>query len=233
MTTTPTYQPPPPPVTVATRELLAALRRAVVFTASDDMLPVLGCVHLRYDGDTALHVYATDRYVAARITVEATPDSEAPAKRPWSTTIHAADARLIVRAYRTSGFGVTHDRLTLMQDPAGELAVAPVDPGETNRCWPLRFVRLTVACFRDCPYPDLEAMFAKETARTGEVSGTARVNLSPVLLAQFAKHAPGHEPMRFRIATPKSAVLVEIGTDFLGMIMPVIWPVQRRESRAA
>jgi hypothetical protein len=230
---TSTHQLLPSPVTVATRELLAALRRAVVFTGSGDMLPVLGGVHLRYDGASTLHVYATDRHIAARITVEAAPDPATPPGGPWSATIHAADARLIVRAYRTPGIGVTHDRLVLLHDPAGELALAPVDPGDANRHWPPRAVRLTLACFREYSYPDLEALFAKETARTGTMPRTARVNLSPVLLARFAKHAPGHEPMRVRITTPQSAVLVEIGTDFLGMIMPVMWPVPRRESRAA
>jgi hypothetical protein len=217
------------PLTAAAAPLLAALERAAAFASADEIsLPELNWLRLAYDGEATLTALATDRYVAARITLAVTPDASTAA-RPWATLLRRRDALLIAHAYRTGRSRATDEHLSLRlagSDQGGYvLHVAPAAEPPSADLAPLRpadprVVVLSIQCPRGQGV-DLEAMFARHSGTDSPSTGT-QVSVAPERLAHVARHAPKRQPMRLRMPSDrKSPIRIDSGPDFTALLMPM------------
>jgi DNA polymerase III sliding clamp (beta) subunit (PCNA family) len=181
-------------ITLPTRTLRYALNAVAPFASRDLWFRSLNsvCFESR-DGD--LIVTATDRYTAGRMTVPIGSGTGIPA-----TVLSLADMEQV--------------RYLLRRSLKGDAEITRTDGAFTVK---LENASLTVKP-ADHEFPDLAEIYAAAEAAEPDLSEP--IGLQPKLFARFAA-VSRTQPARVVFAGPLRPVLVRIGDDFLGIIMPV------------
>lgn len=187
--------------TVKAQELGRVLHNAALFASKDQARPILCGVELSLNGK--VEATATDSY---RLGHDECPveSSSGEATMVLETKDIAAIAKELLKA---------HERLevTVTTRPS-DSETTEVNISAGNRIWVLRSVYGT--------FPRWQMLIPAENA-TGEVS---TIGLNANMLASFAKVKSDASPkgtMRFRFQSDRKPVVVNIGTTFVGVQMPV------------
>lgn len=192
-----------------TSSTLRELILPVMPLASDDLtFPVLAAVLIRSDG-TTVTALATDRYRAGiqRIT-------PAQAAEGFSALVSTTDLRHILTVFKPARKMDTELRLTTGED-AGKPTITIEAIGGLTTFSAASFTYRQV----DDAYPLIDSLFAQALERvpTRPVPDFA---VDPRFLADFKPLRRG-EPMRVSVSDALKPILITIGNDFLGLLMPV------------
>jgi len=187
-----------PPIDRA--DLVRVLTEASMFATKSNDIPMLHAVRLEATG-THLLAVATDRFVlgVSRAPYEGTP---------FMITLPMPEVKLVVGACKLKAgrFIKPDDVVDLRVTPKGTLLHVALD--ETV---------ITVPTFKgDFPYPDWRKLLGIST-NVDEVLGTVAVN--PTYLAKFGRIGPTRA--KFYLRGPNKPVMVSVGEDFVGLIMPI------------
>ena len=189
----------PGKITLKAVDLAEALRVAALFAGTDATIPMLGAVRLECNG-VKLTALATDRYTAALYTTEAEGDVL------FTANIPTANVRIILTTLKGAA---AHTPVELTRD-GDRLTVRTFDG------------QVTVTLNND-DFPKLRHLIPD--AHDGDGTGNVGlIGFNPAYLARLAKVATGkgrHEPARLTFTTPLKPVRVDIGENFVGLIMPV------------
>jgi DNA polymerase III sliding clamp (beta) subunit (PCNA family) len=186
-----------PPITRP--DLIRVLTEASMFATKHADIPILNAVRLEATG-THLIAVATDRFVLGV--------SSAPYEgTPFMITLPMPEVKLVIGACKVkAGRFKPDDVVDLRVTPKRTLLHVTLD--ETV---------ITVPTFKvDFPYPDWRKLIGTSTD-VGEVIGTVGIN--PTYLAKFGRIGPTRA--KFYLRGPSQAVMVCVGDDFVGLIMPI------------
>jgi hypothetical protein len=175
---------------------------ALLFAGTDDSLPILNGVWLKWDG-AKLTATASDRYYIGRSTFPATVNEDGAA---WQRFLPADRARVILGALKPYADIAILLRITVAR---GSIAMANEE------------LTLTVPLGADTnDFGILDKLDHLLTAQPVPDGGSAA--FSADRLARFAKVSREYEePTRLRIAGATDPVVVQVGDHFDGLIMPV------------
>ena len=181
-------------------DLYNALKTVMVFAGNDDTVPVLTAVRLESDPLTGLTLTATDRYTAGRV------------------TLFYAGAPIDVLIGRREITAALPILKGMISGKGQNVASVAIEVGGGM----VRFVGLdgsSVTVFTmEGEHPKVTHLFPTED----KPSLNTPVALDPAYLARFAKVTrAAREPMRLWFHGARSPVLVKIGENFVGLIMPV------------
>lgn len=194
--------PKQPPIERA--DLVRVLTEASLFATKTDDLPILNAVRLEATG-THLLAVATDRFMLGVSSAEYEG-------APFVITLPMAEVKLILGACKLkAGRWKPKDVVDLRVTPKGTLLHVTLD--ETV---------ITVPTFQsasDFTYPEWRKLLGASTTEVGEVIGTVGIN--PQYLAKFGKIG---RQAKFYLRAPNKPVMVRIGDDFVGLIMPIRIP---------
>jgi DNA polymerase III sliding clamp (beta) subunit (PCNA family) len=186
-------------VTVNASELLNILTKVSAFASTDRTIPMLNAVRLEAS-DGVLIAMATDRYVAAIMTL--------PYEGNGSFVFHAslADVKtLLAIVKRTDRYATSPVALSVSDGYPATLHVKTYDGTST---------------FRDetADFPKLRAI-VPDARKDSPIDAIA---VDPKLLARFSKVATkDNQPLRLHFTGSLKPIRLEIGTDFVGLIMPM------------
>jgi hypothetical protein len=194
-------------VTVASCDLRRVLRDTLPFSGREAPLDVV-CLEAVAGTFSAT---ATDRYTLGHARTACRGEFGRP------VVISRKDAARIKRVLPCGP--VPHragDETTLTVGTDGlYVRVSAGSPGE------LGFLAATAEIESEVTFPDYAVIVPKVTGDPA----SEPFGLSPSLLARFAKIADrAGYPLRFHVHDPLSRILVEVGDDFTGVIMPVKIP---------
>lgn len=197
--------------TMDAADLLRGINNARLFTGADAWTPTLCAVHMRGAAD-GVSFAATDRYCIGLTTV--------PVKvAAFEFLLRADDAALLGRVFNSKS-GLLH--LTVSAD-GQTLTVQPPTEGVVTA------PQVVVTCrAEDGTFPKYREILDKATEpdpkRTGYEAG-AHLGLNPKYLARFARVKSdlpfADSPLKVRVFATDGPVLVSIGDQFTGAIMPV------------
>lgn len=196
---------PPVTTTKATfkaTDLADALRVGSLFASTDKTIPMLHAVRLEFDGK-ALTALATDRYTAGLFTVDGEGDA-------FNANVSVA----VVKQILTSLKGAPS------YAPV-EVIIEEVSPF-THKITVRTFDGEITATLNDGDFPKLRALIPD--AHNGDGTGNVgMVSFDPAYLAKFAKVQTGRTkvPARFSLSAPMKPARVDIGENFVGVIMPM------------
>jgi hypothetical protein len=199
-------------VTIPAADLVRIINDVLPFAARDDSLPMITAVYLE-TADGKLTATATDRYTMGH------SRADCAGSLPKSgALIRYSDAVLITRLFkpaRKRGSTVPQVSLTL------ESAVKEADPvlrvATADTLGVVHELGIGLSTV-GAPFPKYQDIFAK--IELPEQNSPIAFNQH--YLARFAKVAgQWGEPLRFFPGSPVSASIVEIGEDFVGLIMAV------------
>ncbi|MFY2788501.1 hypothetical protein [Rhodococcus sp. MALMAid1271] len=193
------------PVTfsIQSREFVDTLTTALTFALRDSTLPMLDGVDLNiFKGQ--LVTTATDRFRLALI-------------RSEIDELDGADGRLGFLDYATAR------KLIALMKPAGRgrgmtLAPLTVTVADGRLTVDNRLEKVTVAISTVVTPPDVIKLITESIAREAKSSRDWAVN--PKLLASFARASSG-EMAAVRVNDPTRPLIVSIGDNFIGLLMPV------------
>jgi DNA polymerase III sliding clamp (beta) subunit (PCNA family) len=191
-----------PPIDRA--DLIRVLTEASMFAIKSKDIPMLNAVRLEATG-THLIAVATDRFVLG-------VSSAKYEGTPFAITLPIPEVKLVVGACKLkAGRYKPDDVVDLRVTPKGTLLHVTMD--ETV---------ITVPTFkseRDFQYVDWRKLIGTSTD-VGEVLGTVGIN--PTYLAKFGRIGP--TKAKFYLRGPTKPVMVCVGADFVGLIMPIRIP---------
>lgn len=178
---------------------------AVLPHASEDpYLPTINCVRLELDGDRFLAA-ATDRYSLAvcRASLEGW-EEDAPPVEALTASLRTDDVKRLFAFLRPQRRDVAHWTLT------DESLTVAVNSGPT----------LTVRTVEAENFPNWRAILGEVTGRESE-PGT-QMGFTPRIVDHFHKSAKvlGEVGMTWGFVSPLKPVVVRIGADFVGLLMP-------------
>jgi len=171
--------------------------------SGDTTLPTLNSIRIELDGHRFLAM-ATDRYSLGVCRADLkTWDEKAKRAKPVTAQLPPSDLKRLftfLRPTRTvpADWTLTADALTVVAD--GNSLTIHAAEGEN--------------------YPKWRSLF-DSVVKTDAAPGTDMA-FTPRVVDHFHKSAKalGHVSMRWRFTTPLKPVIVEIGEDFVGMLMP-------------
>jgi len=186
-------------VAIASSELRRVLRDTLPFVGHDDPLNV---VCLEAVGDV-LTSTATDRYTLAHARAECDGEFD---RRIVINSKHAAIIKRLLP--RATPYTATEKTSLIDDGTALTVRIAVGSVGEVS----MRFATSAIT------FPDYPSILTKVAdGSTGRPFG-----LTPAFLARFAKIADrSGVPLRFFVHNSLSRIFVEVGGDFIGVIMPV------------
>jgi hypothetical protein len=201
-------------VTIKASDLVRVLSNALPFAMRGIDLPQLAGVCIEAQ-DGVFTATATDRYVFghARTTCTGSLDGQA--------ILRLADVETLLSLYRPSfkGRGKVSPTISVSAEQKGEHRILrfALDEVET----------FDVAAELGIGFRTVKAEFPKyvgifDKTRSKKVGLDRGIALDPTKLAKFARvnHSLS-DPMRVYVYGPSSAVIIEFGDYFVGMIMPV------------
>lgn len=188
------------------RELLGALRAVIPHASDDEDIPAIRRVVIQISGGQ-LHVWATNRYTVAM----ASADLDDPDGTIWRTELLPDDAKEIVRLFKPAKDADLTLRLTQSGSRLTAADVTGLFPGR-------EYTVPDISGSSDVP--DIPRLIAETLDR--EAGPLGRPIFSAGLLALF--DAAGREYRSPLVWTPTGdhqPVIVQCGTQFLGLLMPV------------
>ena len=203
-----TTEAPPTTLTVPAAALRALLGRIRHFASRDDTLPALHGVHLA-GSSGRLVASATDRYVMARDSVEAT--GELP-----PCLLSLRDAKVIRRvlspyARGAAGYSCSLVELSVVGNEMSALGnTLTVGVTDGQLAWPT----VSIDSF------PLDAVDQSLAGWTDERSAEG-IAIAAGNLAKFTKVADHLDPVRVWLHGPEKPAHIRIGKTFHGVVMPV------------
>lgn len=217
-------------VVLNNKTLHQLLRPIIPLTAGGYSLPVLEQIILQRHGDH-LTASATDRY---RIGVQRVP-GETWQGKDFRAAISAADAKKLLPLFKPNRRSIVHQARLAIELVDDTVVVEALPPAEASHhsspVHEFEGMRLTLAnqMARDTTaYPDIWELTAKRLAKS-EPGDQHRIAVNFDLLAGFREARLMNQDhagtMRLTVAgesddDSRTPLLVEIGPDFIGLLMP-------------
>lgn len=202
-------------VTITAADLVRTIDNVLPFTNRDETLPMLCAVFLE-TADGKLTATATDRYTLGHARADCT--GSLPKE---GVLIRRADAMLITRLFRPARRRAGHSlmaQVSLTLEPAkgGDNKILRVATADTLGL--VRELGIGIST--------MDVQFVGYRGLINKLESPAEnqpVGLNPQYLARFARVAAEYsgEPLRFFSGGPASGSIIEIGENFLGLIMAV------------
>lgn len=204
-------------ITIPTGELTGVLSDVIPFAVPDEDLPDLNCVRLEWDGEV-LHAFSHD--LTRTAWSQWSPDDPPPAglqdllgvdwggaDDPWAITLALADAKEIVSVFKLP----SKERQCPLTVDLLDARLKVVRSRETSRSaltgvWADAAVEFT----------DVRA----QLAQWDRIRPVRSVAYTAALLADFEVVRP-RGPLRLTFTGEETPTLVEIGTRFVGAILPM------------
>jgi hypothetical protein len=208
-----------PTFTLTTTQLHALLAPVLPFADKGDTLPILAGVRVHSSGEY-LYATATDRYRLGVQRVKVTPPDEDTVGVP-------ADLVFVLEGSAVRGLLAMHKTVRGGGDPALTFTVRE-DRVTVTGAGSFGFMDSSTSWRTvDGTYPKLASILTaaveRANAKPEEHGPPVGACFNPTYLADFQHVTPRHsrEPLRLWIGSATSAMLVRVGQDFIGALMPV------------
>ena len=208
-----------PTFTLTTTQLHALFAPVLPFADKGDTLPILAGVRVHSSGEY-LYATATDRYRLGVQRVKVTPPDEDTVGAPPNLVfiLEGSAVRGLLSLHKTvRGGGDPALTFTVREDRVTVSGAGPFGFMDSSTSW--RTVHGT--------YPNLASILTeaveRANAKTEKHGPPVGACFNPTYLADFRHVTPRHsqEPLRLWITSPTKPMLVRVGEDFVGALMPV------------
>lgn len=195
-------------LTIPAANLVRVLHDALPFAGTDTDLPQISAVYIEAAGGV-FTVTATNRYVLGH--ARTTCDGGLPAP----LLISADDARLIAQLFRPNRRSVTGPTVTIITDEH----VARFAYADSDSLGLLPELGVAVR-LRHIAFPKYQHLLTRRSK--ADWDGSTAIGFNPRLLNLFGKVTDANQHhLRMFLNGPTRATVVEIGEDFIGIVMPV------------